>query len=97
MVKRYQCGEYNPAPKYHDEKRKSPPYSAVDCEGRRMQGLDGAYWVSELKGKAVRWTRIPNYSEKLKSRAPKRSKARKSRAPKRSKARKSRAPKRSKH
>jgi len=62
--KNYRCGEYNPAPKYHDEKRKSPPYSATDCEGRRMRGNDGEYWIAELKGKAVRWVRLDGSKKK---------------------------------
>jgi hypothetical protein len=56
--KQYACGTYRLEPKYHDKKRKSPPYSATDCEGRVMVGNDGNDWIAELSGKSVRWVKL---------------------------------------
>jgi hypothetical protein len=55
VKKQYACGTFNPAPKYHNDKRKSPPYSATDCIGETMVGNDGNEWKSEYVGKSYRW------------------------------------------
>ena len=49
--------EYRTEPKYHKPSRKSPPYSAVPCEGMVMYGNDGKLWISERRGtsKTPRW------------------------------------------
>ena len=58
VKKQYVCGEYRPEPKYHDAKRKSPPYSATDCVGHVLPGNDGNDWIAELSGKSVRWVKL---------------------------------------
>ena len=83
--KQYACGTYRPEPKYHDKKRKSPPYSATDCEGRVMIGNDGNDWIAELSGKSVRWVKLESSKSKRKSAA--RKSKRKSAARKSSKSR----------
>ena len=90
--KQYACGTYRPEPKYHDKKRKSPPYSATDCEGRVMVGNDGNDWIAELSGKSVRWVKLE--SSKSKRKSPVRKSRRKStRKSRRKSQRKSPAPK----
>ena len=56
--KQYACGTYRPEAKYHDKKRKSPPFSATDCVGHVLPGNDGNDWVAELSGKSVRWVKL---------------------------------------
>ena len=49
--------DYRTEPKYHKPTRKSPPYSAVPCEGLVMTGNDGTLWIAEHRGisKTPRW------------------------------------------
>uniref|UniRef100_A0A6C0L8T8 Uncharacterized protein n=1 Tax=viral metagenome TaxID=1070528 RepID=A0A6C0L8T8_9ZZZZ len=38
--------------------RKSPPYSAMDCKGKTMDGKDGKYISMPDKNKVYRWTKV---------------------------------------
>ena len=91
MVKQiYSCGEFRPEPKYHNEKRKSPPYSATDCEGRVMVGNDGNDWIAELSGKSVRWVKLESSKSQRKSPARKSRRKSQRKSQRKSPARKSR-------
>ena len=61
--KQYACGTYRPEAKYHDKKRKSPPFSATDCVGHVLPGNDGNDWIAELSGKSVRWVKLDGRSK----------------------------------
>jgi hypothetical protein len=63
VKKQYACGTYRPEAKYHDKKRKSPPYSATDCVGHVLPGNDGNDWIAELSGKSVRWVKLDGKSK----------------------------------
>ena len=78
VKKQYACGTYNPAPKYHNDKRKSPPYSATDCIGETMIGNDGNEWKSEYVGKSYRWVLADGSNSKNKQSTYKHSVSRKS-------------------
>ena len=78
VKKQYACGTYNPAPKYHNDKRKSPPYSATDCIGETMIGNDGNEWKSEYVGKSYRWVLADGSDSKNKQSTYKHSVSRKS-------------------
>ena len=39
--------------------RPGPPYPAVPCAGRTMQGNDGKMYVSKKTGKTYRWVKRP--------------------------------------
>jgi hypothetical protein len=78
VKKQYASGTYNPAPKYHNDKRKSPPYSATDCIGETMIGNDGNEWKSEYVGKSYRWVLADGSDSKNKQSTYKHSVSRKS-------------------
>jgi len=49
--------------KYYNPKRKSPPFSATNCEGQIKLGNDWTWWRAERKGKSIRWVRYTDDSD----------------------------------